>query len=686
VSAANVSADILAAHIETAINGAPKPKAEPKPTPKVEPPKRLPDVKPAEAYQRVTPESNLIKLPDNNLPTIPTPLETKNEYPVPMEDILKNITLPPVIVDTPKPDKINPFPDKNFFEKIIDKFKPAKKEVETKPLVLDTKAAEASLSRIVPPPLIMDKDSLKNFTDSISSATDNLGTVFNKEPDWITGLRNDITTPVKIPSIEVLAPKLIKTEPVSVNTKDLEARFNEILNTPLSVDKTALTDISVPAPSWVDTAFKEQPDWVTKLSNSLNKTIKVQTPKIDNIKVDAKEAEANLSKIVIPPVSVDKSTTKTLDDVSKSIISMSDTTSEMSKSLGSLLSPSADWMVEYDRITNKTKDTQIAVVPPLKEPSIKDVKVPTVEKTVPKADTTLKLDSSATAAFSDTSASLKEFSAPTSPWLVSLNNILTPQAAWIVELDRITNRPKELMAPVVEPVQVKVPDVKIDTKPLERAAITFDNVFKEPIKLDDNALKLFSESTSSIKTLTDPKADWIEKLGSIFSSNAAWIVGLSGILLSLTGGGTSQDKKRAFLTGALTVAGTALAGYLSTPKPPAATTATNLPGFYDNGLGLARGGIATGPTLAGEGKLNEAVVPLPDGKSIPVMMQGASNNSTNNVSVNVSIDSNGQQSGQSQASNSNQASAMGRAIAGAVQAEISRQKRAGGLLSPYGAR
>jgi hypothetical protein len=41
---------------------------------------------------------------------------------------------------------------------------------------------------------------------------------------------------------------------------------------------------------------------------------------------------------------------------------------------------------------------------------------------------------------------------------------------------------------------------------------------------------------------------------------------------------------------------------------------------------FANGGTVTGPTLGliGEGKYNEAIVPLPDGRSIPVQMRGGS--------------------------------------------------------------
>lgn len=109
--------------------------------------------------------------------------------------------------------------------------------------------------------------------------------------------------------------------------------------------------------------------------------------------------------------------------------------------------------------------------------------------------------------------------------------------------------------------------------------------------------------------------------------------------------------------------------------------------------GIAQGGIAMGayssggivnrPTigLVGEGKMNEAIVPLPDGKSIPVMMNGGSNS---NVVVNVSIDNNGN-SRQNTSADESQGASLGNAIAVAVQRELQNQKRSGGILNPYGA-
>lgn len=98
---------------------------------------------------------------------------------------------------------------------------------------------------------------------------------------------------------------------------------------------------------------------------------------------------------------------------------------------------------------------------------------------------------------------------------------------------------------------------------------------------------------------------------------------------------------------------------------------------------FASGGLVTKPTmgLVGEGKYNEAIVPLPDGKSIPVVMSGAGQQ--NNVTVNVSVDGNGNAQQNSQASGQ-ESQRLGEAIAAAVQKELQNQKRSGGILNPYG--
>jgi tape measure domain-containing protein len=111
-----------------------------------------------------------------------------------------------------------------------------------------------------------------------------------------------------------------------------------------------------------------------------------------------------------------------------------------------------------------------------------------------------------------------------------------------------------------------------------------------------------------------------------------------------------------------------------------------LPREYANGgiayggfTAFANGGMVTGPTmgLVGEGRYNEAIVPLPDGKSIPVQLAGGDggNQIVSNITVNVN---NGQ--AQSNATGSN-SSEMGRKIEGAVKQVIVGELRPGGLLA-----
>ena len=71
-------------------------------------------------------------------------------------------------------------------------------------------------------------------------------------------------------------------------------------------------------------------------------------------------------------------------------------------------------------------------------------------------------------------------------------------------------------------------------------------------------------------------------------------------------------------------------------------------------------------------------MPLPNGKSIPVDMKGAS--TQNNIVVNVSADGRVNTEG----STGPDMDQMGTAIAKAVQIELQNQKRSGGMLSPYG--
>jgi len=94
---------------------------------------------------------------------------------------------------------------------------------------------------------------------------------------------------------------------------------------------------------------------------------------------------------------------------------------------------------------------------------------------------------------------------------------------------------------------------------------------------------------------------------------------------------------------------------------------------------FASGGIVTGPTLGliGEGRYNEAIIPMPNGKSVPVELGGAMGSPiTSNIVVNVSSD------GKTSSSNTGSDSAgLGRRLEGAVKQVIVDELRPGGLLS-----
>ena len=96
-----------------------------------------------------------------------------------------------------------------------------------------------------------------------------------------------------------------------------------------------------------------------------------------------------------------------------------------------------------------------------------------------------------------------------------------------------------------------------------------------------------------------------------------------------------------------------------------------------SGRSFAGGGIASGPE-AGYGAVlhgTEAVVPLGNDRTIPVKLSGAGG--TNNVSVTVNVD----QSGTDTLMTGDGGRELGETIAAIATDVISKEQRAGGLLS-----
>ncbi|MCW8308393.1 phage tail length tape measure family protein [Acidiphilium sp. PA] len=93
------------------------------------------------------------------------------------------------------------------------------------------------------------------------------------------------------------------------------------------------------------------------------------------------------------------------------------------------------------------------------------------------------------------------------------------------------------------------------------------------------------------------------------------------------------------------------------------------------------GGVASSPQVAmyGEGRMPEAYVPLPDGRSIPVSMKGGGGGN-HTFNINTHVHSDGTVTGDPQ----NSAAGLHTAIRAAIQHEMIRQKRDGGLMAMNG--
>jgi len=180
---------------------------------------------------------------------------------------------------------------------------------------------------------------------------------------------------------------------------------------------------------------------------------------------------------------------------------------------------------------------------------------------------------------------------------------------------------------------------------------------------------IFGNFVDSLDRLFNKEAPFLKGLGDVFGgalSGFDQMFGdiLNGIMSLFGGGGGSGGGFMDVLT---TVAGFFFAkgGYA--------------PGGF---RAFAKGGVVNKPTLGmvGEGRHNEAIVPLPDGKAIPVSMNGAGQQ--NNITINVTVDSEG--GTQEDASGDREGMSLGKAISNAVQQELLNQKRSGGILNPYG--
>jgi len=199
-------------------------------------------------------------------------------------------------------------------------------------------------------------------------------------------------------------------------------------------------------------------------------------------------------------------------------------------------------------------------------------------------------------------------------------------------------------------------------KPLETATNEVKKVLNEETTFTETIKTSFSKFFEGAKGLGSDLAGFLKGFGTGLASF------LKSFLASLTGVASGGGS---ILSTVFAVIGSIFTGGAA-PVP------------------LANGGVVDKPTYAliGEGRYNEAVIPMPDGKRVPVELKDKriGSNQNNNVTVNVSMGEGGRTSTSStQEESGRDAVKLGNIIAKAVQEELQNQKRSGGILSPYGA-
>jgi tape measure domain-containing protein len=192
---------------------------------------------------------------------------------------------------------------------------------------------------------------------------------------------------------------------------------------------------------------------------------------------------------------------------------------------------------------------------------------------------------------------------------------------------------------------------------------------------------------SAFKGIVDGSMTAQQALGSLFQNVGNYFVDLVAKMIA-------EYLKMQLIEGIMNLVSMLSPGFGSgiAPGPVAKSAGVKYsstkmgPGFANGGIApggfraFATGGIVTGPTLGlvGEGKYNEAVIPLPDGKSVPVDLGGMSGGGAITSNIVINMNSDGQSSSNANGSNSAE---LGRKIEGAVKQVMVAELRPGGILA-----
>ena len=213
---------------------------------------------------------------------------------------------------------------------------------------------------------------------------------------------------------------------------------------------------------------------------------------------------------------------------------------------------------------------------------------------------------------------------------------------------------------------------------LEESAAMMEDLKGAVQGVRDEFAGLFSTMITGSGSAQEALAQSFANIGKSFADMAGKMIAqwlfmkAIGLIGNLFGGGTSATDRE----------GTSGVGPVAKAAGVVPREGFYGPAFANGGIAIggfqafANGGIVNGPTLGlvGEGRYNEAIVPLPDGKSIPVELGGDAKNIVSNITVNVN-------NGQARSEGNKGANDLGRKLEGAVKQVIIEELRPGGVLA-----
>ncbi|HGK4201282.1 putative phage tail tape measure protein [Klebsiella pneumoniae] len=207
--------------------------------------------------------------------------------------------------------------------------------------------------------------------------------------------------------------------------------------------------------------------------------------------------------------------------------------------------------------------------------------------------------------------------------------------------------------------------------------------------------------TKSLFTGTDATKDQTKAVNSSILSmgNLSTAAGALAATFAMVGASSSSSSSR-WLNFGLSLASTAVSAWAGSASSSSSEPKPNEKKHANGGIfgkegvvplrAYQKGGIATSPQLAmfGEGSMNEAYVPLPDGRTIPVTLSAESagkstGNAVSPVSIQINVTKDGRTSESSSGSESNLWNGAARQIKSIVLETIAEEKRSGGSLNPH---